>query len=380
MRVAVMVNELTIRGGTHKQVLRLCEFLKNQKVDFTLFTKELNYDLTYPEFGKFDIVSVKDVSTSDKGRQYAIFKLVKKAYDIVNIHDGGFEFLIILLKRFSKSKIVWQINDLPGTFDYRRNPGVELKVTNDNLLKKIKRKLFQRIGKRVEVITVNVTKNRKRVQACFDRDAEVLYCGVDFNTSLVVHEYLNDKKIRLLSTGVFFPFRNYETLLYVVRELKTIGYDVELKIIGATTWDKEYSAKIIAMISELEIQNNVFVLGQVNEKEYVSVYNDSEIFLFMNINQSWGLAVFEAMSCGLPVIVSDSVGAIELLHNNYDSIILSPSDVSGIVAAIVKLKNDFNFYNMISKNAVIAVSQYTWENMYCKKMLDIFKRLCVGGK
>ena len=33
MKVAVIVNELTVRGGTHKQVLRLCQYLEKKKIN-----------------------------------------------------------------------------------------------------------------------------------------------------------------------------------------------------------------------------------------------------------------------------------------------------------------------------------------------------------
>ena len=37
MKIAVLVNELDIRGGTHKQVLRLCQYLRS-KCDITIYT------------------------------------------------------------------------------------------------------------------------------------------------------------------------------------------------------------------------------------------------------------------------------------------------------------------------------------------------------
>ena len=56
MKILVTINELNIRGGTHKQVLRLCEYLsKNNEV--IIYTKIYEKEKTYPEFEKFNIVS-----------------------------------------------------------------------------------------------------------------------------------------------------------------------------------------------------------------------------------------------------------------------------------------------------------------------------------
>ena len=60
MKIAVIVNELNIRGGTHKQVLRLCQYLKEHNINFVLCTKIYESEKTYKEFESFDIISLYD--------------------------------------------------------------------------------------------------------------------------------------------------------------------------------------------------------------------------------------------------------------------------------------------------------------------------------
>ena len=98
MKVAIVINELNIRGGTHKQVLRLCEYLEEQKIEMLLLTKYYDPEKTYPEFEKYHPVSLYDTfeefqkhrSLFDKIRNTRRFlKMVPDDYEIVNIHDGG---------------------------------------------------------------------------------------------------------------------------------------------------------------------------------------------------------------------------------------------------------------------------------------------------
>lgn len=61
------------------------------------------------------------------------------------------------------------------------------------------------------------------------------------------------------------------------------------------------------MIIERKIEKYVKIWGQVDDDTYDKLFNVANAFAFINIEQSWGLAVFEAMSAGLPTIVSNSV-------------------------------------------------------------------------
>ena len=390
MKIAILINDLTVCGGTHKQVLRFVQYLINQGHEVTLVTKFLDLEKTYPEFKDMNIKYLyKEDWLSDAPNRNFIDKIkikkqlfsdglslarkVPKDSQIINIHDTGIYapilFLRILLKK--KTKFIWQINDLPDCF----HVGV-YENKEDSLKQKIKRFCIHFVAKRVDEITVNVTKNAECVKKCFDRDAKVFYCGVDVNENLQKHTYnIKDNTINILSSGVFFPYRNYEALVGVIDNLKNKNVKVHLDIIGATDRAPVYSKKIINLVKEKQLENEITIWGQVDDKKYVELHNQADMFAFININQSWGLAVFEAMSCGLPVIVSESVGAIELLHHNEDAIIVDPENVNEVSDVVLKLMNDKEYYNKISENAFNAVKEFTWDKLYSEKMLDLFEEL-----
>lgn len=386
MKVAIVINEINVRGGTHKQVLRLCQYLRAEGVEFQLFCKYCDLDKTYPEFSDFNIISLKrdrvaftedDSKLSGKIRNYYFYiKEQKQLYDlipddveIINVHDNGLPWLLYWSGKRKNCSVIWQINDLPSCFRVGA-----ASVYDDTFGFKVKRFLYRVMVKRIDRITVNVTKNKVRVNNCLHRNADVLYCGVDRNSKLREHRF-NDIQdtIRILSVGVFYSYRNYETLIAVIQKLRRENINAQLDIIGSTELDPKYSKKIEQIIFENNLNEYIHVHGQVDENTYINLFDKSTIFSFININQSWGLAVFEAMSCGLPVIVSESVGATELLHNGVDSIIVDPLDVASICDGIKKLINDKNFFNMLSSNEIEETKKYTWNDLYCSKMLEIFK-------
>ena len=390
MKVAIVVNELNIRGGTHKQVLRLCQYLKQEDIGFSLHTKWYDPEKTYPDFGQFPVEylgkSLDGVSPESslaarlKRRAVAaveeikLFRKIPKDADVVNIHDNELLLVTLLVKWFRRAKVVWQINDLPLYFQVGSSQYVKT-----GILSKPDRAFARFVAKRVDVITVNVSKNRERVQQYLNREAKVFYCGVDVNDRLLPHsaQVACSEPIRLLSTGVFFPYRNYETLVCVVEKLRQSGHDARLDIIGSTALDQAYAAKVRSLVEEKGMQEHVTIWGQVDDEKYCQLYNSADIFLFLNIDQSWGLAVFEAMSCGMPVLVSNSVGAIELLHHDEDALILDPKDVEGVCRSILQLTENPDYYTRISDQASQAVKDYTWDKLYSEKMTALFEALTV---
>ena len=381
MKIAILVNDINVMGGTHKQFLRFAQYLRSQKIDFEVITKYLELDKTYSEFSEFDIKFIKNkknkknkISSTiyDFYVQIKIFFLLDKYSLLINVHDNGFPLTIFLSKLFRK-KVYWQLNDLPWVF----NEGASKDVKVDFLrsLYAIVSRCFYRfiISRCIRRITVNVSKNRTRVLKNLDCDADLLYCGVDPWSGLNVERSGLGQEIKILSSGVFYQYRNYETQIELVKKLKESGYIVRLDIIGSVELDRQYATKIYDLIELEGLTDCIFIHGQVSQEKYHQLHQEANVFIFINIDQSWGLAVFEAMSAGLPVIVSSSVGATEILTNNFNSLFVDPYSVDEIISKIQLISND-DTYQKISNAAKDFVQTFTWDKSYSSRLLEFMKR------
>ncbi len=379
--ISLVINAIDICGGTHKQFLRLSEYLKSQEIEFEILTVYYNQDKTYPEFSQFEIKHI----AKDKKKitniffrkisliinQIKLFNQIDNNSKIVNIHDNGLS-IVIFLSWITGKRVYWQINDLPGCFLVGNSKGIKTNIIKKSTLFIIRVWYKYFVSKFVTNITVNVSKNRDRVKNKLGIDATVLYPGVDKWKGRKRTKKHYEKQIKILSSGVFFPYRNYETQLLVVGELKNLGFDIQLNVIGSTELDPVYTQKIYELIKKHKLEKNINILGQVDEDKYISLHQDSDLFIFINIDQSWGLAVFEAMGSGLPVIVSNSVGATELLTDGENALFVEPTNIKDIVSAILKLSDKY-YYQKISDNAQTYVQKFTWDNMYSSKLINLIK-------
>lgn len=383
MKVALVINELNIRGGTHKQLHRLCEFLLSKEHSVTIFTKFYDPLKCYPGTELFKIISY-DADYEKVNKMRGLKRLIHTlkldrimANDIanfanvVNIHDNGLEFVnfFLLLKWKKRLPIIWQINDLHPTFNVGNSKAVKF-----NKILLFYKNIIRFLAKRNTAITVNVSKNVQRVKQYLNCDAYLFHCGVDLrNAEFKFHE-MRPNKITLMSTGVFFTYRNYETFLKVQAFLQNeYKLQVDSFIVGSTTLDETYATKIKNIIQTEKIDCNI--TGDITEDELLKIYRKADFFLFLNIDQSWGLSVFEAMNMCLPVIVSNSVGATELLENRKTALVVDPIDHEKIGELIYYYYSHSLLREELIQQSFSSSLSMSWDTMYSSKMLNLFNNI-----
>ncbi|MBP5599728.1 MAG: glycosyltransferase family 4 protein [Lachnospiraceae bacterium] len=120
---------------------------------------------------------------------------------------------------------------------------------------------------------------------------------------------LTDKKV-FLYAGRLAEEKNVELLLKAFKKIE--AKDAALLILGAGA----ENADLIAYVSKNQMQN-VYFKGHVFFPEIVKYYKMADCFVLPSKAEPWGLVVNEAMSVGLPVILSSAVGcAKDLLKDN----------------------------------------------------------------
>jgi glycosyltransferase involved in cell wall biosynthesis len=84
------------------------------------------------------------------------------------------------------------------------------------------------------------------------------------------------------------------------------GIDARLAIAGAGD-PPRYAETIQHLITEQGLSERVVLTGALNEEEKIAAFADSDAFVLPSRAENFGSAMFEAMACGLPVIVSTGV-------------------------------------------------------------------------
>jgi glycosyltransferase involved in cell wall biosynthesis len=186
--------------------------------------------------------------------------------------------------------------------------------------------------------------------------------------------------VRLLFVGGLMRFKRIELLLKVVRSLADRGREVTLTVVGSglSSPGRERSSHAAAYLHELEALAVELGIGQritwCHDRSYDEVWKLYEIHdLFISLaREQGGMAVPEAMSCGLPAVVSDEIGAASYLRARGGEVtggcIVRGSDWNSAADAIESWLEPPNSLAALGKEARALVRNYFTTDRTCQAL------------
>lgn len=102
--------------------------------------------------------------------------------------------------------------------------------------------------------------------------------------------------------------------------------------------DGPLRSELCDLVSDLSLQESVHLPGFKQYNEVAPYYALAGALILPSLNETWGLVVNEAMSCGLPVLVSKRCGcARDLVENGVNGFTFEPYDVEGMAQLMLKI-------------------------------------------
>lgn len=149
--------------------------------------------------------------------------------------------------------------------------------------------------------------------------------------------------INFLFLGLIIERKGIYDLLKAIASLDAaLRNKVKLDIGGDGEKDK-----LLRMISNLQLQDNVRFRGWVNGELKKELFSNADVYILPSYVEGLPVSVLEAMSYGLPVIATNVGGIPEIVKNGENGYLLTPQDENAIAAAITKIiENDAQLEKM----------------------------------
>lgn len=204
---------------------------------------------------------------------------------------------------------------------------------------------------------------------------QVIYNFVDtvrFGRSKCEREKLASKEEAILAH--VSNFRPVKRVLDVVEVFARICRELpaRLLLIG----DGPDLPAAVERASKLGIKERVSVLGLQDEVNSILV--NADVFLLPSEYESFGLAALEAISCGVPVVGTDSGGIGEVITSGETGFLLPVGDVDGMAQAALRILRDDDLQAQFCENGRrVAAEQFSEKEIVSE--YEALYRTIIGG-
>jgi glycosyltransferase involved in cell wall biosynthesis len=142
--------------------------------------------------------------------------------------------------------------------------------------------------------------------------------------------------VLLLFAGKLLPGKRPQDILAVLARLQAVVPQLCAAFVG----EGELRPFLEAEMRRLGL-NNAFLLGFKNLSEMPEMYAMSDVLVMPSNHEAWGLVTNEAMATGLPVVVSNRVGAsMEIIRDGDNGFVYPVGDIDSLARIVRRVAED----------------------------------------
>jgi glycosyltransferase involved in cell wall biosynthesis len=172
------------------------------------------------------------------------------------------------------------------------------------------------------------------------------------------------REVHLLCVATVNGGKGHEILLRALARVPARNW--VLTCAGSLTRDPAAVERVQRVIMELGVADRVRLAGELDASAIEACYNTADVFVLATLQETYGMAIAEALAHGLPV-VSTATGAIPSLVGTEAGILVPRGDADALLAALTRVIGDANLRARFAEGARRMSERLpTWGNA-CKK-------------
>jgi glycosyltransferase involved in cell wall biosynthesis len=324
MRILLFHPWLKSKGGGERLVYEYFRRSKHKiKIMTWIYIREKTYD-----FGEKNVISLYDRKFERIFRQYLVRggllfldRLIRRFdiddFDLLLISTAGIAELLLFNQNLNIPKILYSHSILRAAYKYDIYWNLKYRIPNIEVLPykvalNVYNFLEKRIWKKIDFAIFNSELSRKRA---LDKNlidinkTDVIYPGVD-----IQNIYNDNPKDYFLYVARFALPKRQHILVKAFAKFVKKYPEYKLYLVGGIENNKYY-LKILRLIKEHNLQNNVKIFVNVSDEKLRELYAKSLACVYIPYMEDYGIVPFEAMGAGKYLINVYPAGSYELLKN-----------------------------------------------------------------
>lgn len=250
-------------------------------------------------------------------------------------------------------------------------PGAQKRFT---ILYKFLSPIIRTIWKNADALVANSEMLKEKALGFEDRyPVTVIPNGVDydfFNRERI--EKTTDKQIKK-TKGITILFVSRliqgKGLQHIIPELNKINHKCEQEVRLVIVGDGPYRKELEKIAEEAGVVSRVSFEGKRDREELCQYYRSADLFILPSVSEGMPNVVLEAMSMGLPVLMTPCGGSNELISNNGHVV-----PIENFVDTLIDLCNDERSRSRMGEQSILLVrTKFGWQEK-AKDYMKIFEK------
>ncbi|MHC1709798.1 MAG: glycosyltransferase family 4 protein [Methanomassiliicoccales archaeon] len=352
-------------GGSFIVAFQLSKALVKKGHEVTMITSDYQFDDEFADQNR-DVKIIPFKSLLNLSSYYYTPSMKRwsnvnlDSFDIIHLHNYR-SYQNNILRAVAEKKGVKFILQPHGSFP---------KVGGKKVVKSIYDLLWGNkvIDQSCYIIAVSNLEERQLLDDRVDqKKIKVIPNGIDPDQYQVLPDKLkfrreigvDDKTKLVLFVGRLHPIKGINFLIRTFAQVTHVIEDSKLVIAGS---DYGQLKELKSLVGELGIEREVIFTGHVSETR--RAYVASDLLVYPSAYEIFGLVPFEALMCGIPVIVTKDCGCGEIIKEAECGLLVDYGDTNDLSEKIIQLFADRDLtLHLVTNGQKYILQNLSWDEI-----------------
>jgi glycosyltransferase involved in cell wall biosynthesis len=177
----------------------------------------------------------------------------------------------------------------------------------------------------------------------------------------------DDGPLHIICVARLIKRKGQHHLIQAVKQLVAQGIDIEVSLVGTGDALEEYQV----LARTLGVADQVHFVGYVPREEIGTHFQAAHVFVLPSFAEGMAIAALEGMACGLPVVMTRTGGAEEIVEEGVNGFTFDWADVDSLVAHLRCLADNRMKARRMGEVSRIKAMNFSWDSI-AERYLELF--------
>ncbi len=207
---------------------------------------------------------------------------------------------------------------------------------------------------------------------------ELIINGIPENFLNLPYEPLDINQnpvIQIAQIGTYIPRKGIQYSVPALNKILDRYPQVRVTFLGTQCLECPDVEQVYADF-DINVRDRVTVIPRYPHAELPTLLKDHQIKLFPSTCEAFGMALVEAMACGLAPIVSATPGPMAIVTHEQNGIVIEPRNAEAIENALEQLITNYDYLELLRRNAYNSAQRYSWMSI-AQNTLTLYQKTLV---